>query len=49
MCAAFADALADGQSVFGRLMYVQRNWDADDDYGKRPKQEFHRLVSGAYI
>ena len=44
MCAGYADALSDDPKVFGRLIYIQRNWEADWQYGKRPKSEFYSLV-----
>lgn len=44
MCAGYADALDGADKVFNRLMYVQRNWEADNNFGKRPKEDFDKLV-----
>lgn len=44
MCAGYADALSGDSKVFNRLVYIQRNWEADDKYGKRKKKEFYKLV-----
>ena len=44
MCAGYAKAVSGCRTLFNRLMYVQRNWEADDAHGKRPQEEFLELV-----
>ena len=45
MCAGYANAVSGCRKLFNRLMFVIRDWDADDHIGKRPKEEFLQLVS----
>ena len=53
MCTSYAEALTDdeevsdqsGDSLFSRLVYLQRNWECDDNLGKQPEKYFRDLVS----
>ena len=49
MCAGYADALSDDPKMFDRLIYIQRNWETDRQYGKRPKSEFYGLVCNSNL
>ena len=49
MCTNFATYLTTTSRadthLFERLIYLQRNWQEDDEYGERPDSEFEELVS----
>ena len=52
MCTSYTEALTvdcependDADFLFSRLVYLQRNWDHDDFYGKQPDTDFDDLV-----
>ena len=53
MCTSYAEALTEEEaessetesSLFDRLVYLQRNWECDENYGKQPEKDFEDLVS----
>lgn len=51
MCTSYAEALEvesqenGEETLFSRLVYLQRNWEYDDVFGKQPESEFLELVS----